>query len=407
MTDLKKYAVPAILTASFLLRAGYALYTGGAFIYPDEGVYNNLALSMLSGPDWSGLFHNREPLYPAMIWLTYKITGPFPLAVKLLQAALSVYGVFLLHRTSRGLFGPKAAFLTLLISAFYPFSIFYDARLLRESLLAFLGIAVLHVSLKPGAGPRRLIAASALAGLAAMAKTIFLFYWAPFAAAALLLRRVSPAAALACAGAFTLAVAPLAIANHSDTGKFFLCRGQIFALYTPLVSAKEVHGTPGEEAYWQKNPVYVEGMALPEAERDAYFMARVKEEIQTRPLNFADRTLWRFLKLWRLYPNRVPEYSAGNWLLLSAISLMSDGWLIPLGFWAAFALRGRWRELYPVYIYLASFTMIYSLSWSQIRYRLPLMPALILLAAPLAVKILAKAGVNVPGDTPEGVMEKL
>ena len=399
MIDLKKHAIPAVLLASFLLRAAYALYTGNTFIYPDEGAYNSLALSMLSGPDWGGLFQTREPLYAITIWLTYKLTGPSPLAVKLLQAALSTYGAFLLHRTSRGLFGAKAAFFTLILFAFYPFSVFYDARLLRESLLSFMGIAVLYLSLKPAGGKGRyLIAASALAGLAATAKTIFMFYWAPFIAAAVLLRRISPAAALASAAAFVLAVAPLAVHNHAHTGKFFLTRGQMFNLYLPLVAPKELLGTPEENTYWLKHPVYTKGMTLPEAERDAFFTAELKQEVRERPLNFAQRTAWRFFKLWRLYPHRGLEYPAGSWLLLCAISLLSDGWLIPLGLWGAFALRGRLRELYPVYIYLASFTMIYSLSWSQMRYRLPLMPAVILLCSPLLLELIKKTGIKLPGD---------
>ncbi|MCX5792370.1 MAG: glycosyltransferase family 39 protein [Elusimicrobia bacterium] len=397
MTDLKKHAVPGILLASFLLRAAYAFYSGNGFGYPDEAVHHNLALAMLSGPDWGGLFHSREPLYPLLIWLTYKVTGPLPLAVKLLQAALSCGGAYLLYRTSRDLFGGRAALLTLLIFAFYPFSVFYDARLLRESLLSFLGIAVMHFSLKPcgGKGPC-IIAASALCGLAAMAKTIFMFYWLPFIAAALLLRKVSPGAALASAAAFTLAVSPLCMYNYKYTGKIFLTRGQMFNLYTSLVVPKEVLGSPQEDAIVGAHPVLKEGMSLPEA--DAFFTARVKEEMRSRPLNFAQRSGWRFLKLWRLYPHRGIDYSAGSWLLLTAVSLLSDGWLIPLGLWAAIRLRSRIKELYPLYIFIGSFTVIYALSWSQMRYRLPLMPAVILLCSPVLLEFITMTGVKFPAE---------
>ncbi len=399
MKDLKKYSVPGILLASFLLRAAYALHSGGGFIYPDETLYHKTALAMLSAPDWGGLFHNREPLYSVLIWLTYKVTGPLPLAVKLLQAALSSAGAYLLYRTSRGLFGAGTAFITLAVFAFYPFSVFYDARLLRESLLVFLGIAVLHFSLKPCAGKGRcIIAASALAGLAATAKTLFVFYWLPFILAALALRKLSLGAALAAAAAFILALSPLLAYNRAYTGKFFLTRGQMFMLYVPVVVPKEAILSPDEYAVLAQNPVYAAGMALPEEERDAFFKARTKEEILARPLNFMERTSWRFFKLWRLYPHRGPEYSAGNWPLLTAVSLLSDGWLIPLGLWAAFRLRGRLKELYPVYIYLCSFTAIYSLSWSQIRYRLPMMPAVILLCSPLLFELIKRTGIKFPGE---------
>lgn len=394
METFKRYFAPGVLAVSFLARAAYALYTGNSFIFPDEGVYHGLAGSMQASADWGGLFHNREPLYPALIWLTYKVTGPLPLAVKLLQAALSTGAVYLLYRTATGLFGRGAGRLALLAAAFYPFTIFYDARLLRESLLFSLGVAALYFALKPGGTARDTAAASAIAGVAVLAKTIFLFYWLPVLLAGLAFRKLKPAAALAGAAAFLAAVSPLLIYNYSHTGKAFLTRGQLHNVYVPIVLDMAVPGSPGENEALLAIPHYKTGMALPEAERDAYFKPLILEEIRLRPGNFARRCAWRFFKLWRPYPHKGMNYEAGSWALLAAVSLLSDGWLIPLGFWAAFALRRRIGELYPVYIYVLSFTLIYSLSWSQIRYRLPLMAALLLLAAPLLARAAGKAGLN-------------
>lgn len=388
-----RYFIPALIGASFLLRAAYAVYTGNTLIYPDEKAYHDLALRAAASADWGGLFHGREPLYPLLVWLTYKVTGPVPLAVKLLQAALSAASAWLLFRTAAPLFGRGAARLALLIFAFYPFSVFYDARLLRESLLLFLGLAALHYSLRP-ASVRSVAAASALAGLAAMAKSIFLFFWLPFIIFGLLLRKVRPAAAAAGAAAFAIAVSPLLLYNWHHTGSAFLTRGQMVNLYTTLVVPMEVHGVPGEKQLLERDPAYKEGMALPEAERDAFFKAKLIEEVKERPLNFARFTLWRFAKLWRLYPYRGLDYAAGAWALLAAVSLLSDGWLVPLGAWAAIRLRRRFGELYPAYVYLLSFTLIYSLSWSQMRYRLPLMPVMMLLASPLLAKAAGKAGLD-------------
>ncbi|OGR67260.1 MAG: hypothetical protein A2081_01305 [Elusimicrobia bacterium GWC2_61_19] len=395
MTDPQKKFIPAILLASLLARIAYALHTGNALSYPDEGVYHNTAVAMLSAADWGGFFHNREPLYPVLVWLTYKVTGPLPLAVKLLQAAMSTCGVYLIYRTALRLFGRGAAVLALLLAALYPFSIFYDACLLRESLISFLGIAILYFALRIAPGrDRALLAASALSGLAVTAKTIFLFYWLPLLLAALLLKRTTLRAALAAAAVFTLFISPLLFHNYHATGKFFLTRGQLLNLYIPLVLPKDVIGTPRENEAIARDPVCREGLALPEAERDVFFKAKVAEELRLRPLNFAGRTGWRLLKLWRPYPHQGRDYAAGAWLFLVIVSLLSDGWLIPLGLWSAFSLRGRSAELYPAYIYLASFTVIYSLSWSQIRYRLPLMPVLIILAAGPLARAADRAGLT-------------
>lgn len=383
MEAFKRYFVPLVLLASLLGRGLYALHTGGVLIYPDEHVYHELALKMFS-PDWAGLFHSREPLYPALVWLTYAVTGPNPLAVKLVQAALSTLAVYLVYKTALELFGRGAARMALLAAAFYPFTVFYDSRLLRESLLFLLGTTSLYFALKPsGSRTFNLCAASLLAGLGAMAKSILLFYWLPLVLAALLLKKVSPGAALAAGASFMLAVSPLLAYNYRHTGALFLTRGQMFNLYTPLVAPREILGTPGENAYMAADPLFSAGMALPEAERDAYFKTLVMRQLTDRPWNFIKRTVWRFAKLWRPVPHRGIDYEAGGWALLAAVSLLSDGWLLPLGLWGAFSLRRRFAQLYPAYIYVAALAAIYSLSWSQIRYRLHLMPVFILLASPL------------------------
>lgn len=386
MEPVKRNFVPVVLLASLLARVLYALKTGNTLIYPDENVYHDLALRMFS-PDWAGLFHSREPLYPAMVWLTYAAAGPSPLAVKLLQAALSTLAVWLVYRTALELFGRGAGRIALLAAAFYPFTVFYDARLLRESPLFLLGAASLYFALRPSGGRTlNLCAASLLAGLGAMMKSILLFYWLPFILAALLLKKASPGAALAAVTAFLLAISPLLAYNYRHTGGLFLTHGQMFNLYLPLVAPPELIGTPAENAYMAADPVIAAGMTLPAPERDAYFKQKVLEQVHTRPWNFIKRTAWRFAKLWRPVPHRGIDYAAGNWALLAAVSLLSDGWLLPLGFWAAFRLRRRFPELYPAYIYVAALTAIYSLSWSQIRYRLHLMPAFLILAAPLLAR---------------------
>ncbi len=388
-----RLAAPAILGAAFVLRAAYCLHSGNALIYPDEQVYHGLALQLLGGADWGQLFQYREPLYPVLVWLVYKVTGPLPLAVKLLQAALSCGAAWLLYRSALRLFGRRAALFALALAAFYPFTVFYDARLLRESLLVLLGTASVCAALAPGGlTGRRLAAASLLAGIAALAKTVFLFYWLALMAAALLLRRASLKWALLSAALFAAAVSPLAVSNYRASGSLFLTRGQMFNLYAALAEPMDAHGAPDENARLMAIPEYRAGMALPEGDRDAYFSALVRREVKERPLNFARITAWRFAKLWRLYPYRGVEYSAGAWALLAAVSLMSDGWLIPLALWAAWRLRARAAELMPAYVYAASLTLIYSLSWSQMRYRLPIMPFFILLAAYALPGLLARAG---------------
>lgn len=371
----------AALAGAFLLRVFYVLHSGNAFAYPDEADYHAIALNILSGPLSPECFHNREPLYPLLLSLVYGAAGPHPLAVKLLQTCFSAAGMYFIHASARLLFGGRAAVIALLLAAFYPFSIFYDARLLRESLLFFWSPAIIFFSLKAAKeNGRHSCTAALFTGLAVLTKTIHLVYWPAFILAGLAYKKLS----LKQAGLSTLVLSavlsPLLLFNYAHTGTAFLSRGQNFNLYQSLVLPDSIVGTDGEAAAIAKDPVFAAGMKLPPGEQDKYFSKAAREEIMARPGNFAHKTLWKFGKLWRPVPYRGKNYTH-SWLMLALISLLSDGWLLPAGLYAGIKLWGRRRELFPVYAYAAVFTAVCSLSWSQIRYRLPLMPFFIIFSA--------------------------
>ncbi|HBA61879.1 MAG TPA: hypothetical protein DCZ92_13915 [Elusimicrobia bacterium] len=371
----------AALAVAFILRLAYALHSGDAFAYPDEAEYHGIALNLLAGPLAPDSFHNREPFYPLLVSLVYRAAGAHPAAVKLLQACLSMAGLYFIYGSARLLFNRRAAAIALLIAAFYPFSVFYDARLLRENLLFFWAPAIIFFSLRAFRLDGRCSYAAALfTGLAVLTKTIHLFYWPVFILAGLLLAKLSLKQAAFSTLILLAVLSPLLLFNYAHTGTAFLSRGQNFNLYQSLVLPDAVVGTDEEAAAIMKDPVFAEGIKLPPAAQDKYFSKATRAEIKARPGNFIHKTLWKFGKLWRPVPYKGKGY-AHNWLPLALVSLLSDGWLLLLGLYAALKLAGRWRELLPVYAYVAVFTAIYSLSWSQIRYRLPLMPFFIIFAA--------------------------
>lgn len=378
--------VAGALTASVLARLAYVLHSGNAFTYPDETTYHEMALNMLASGFSPASLQNREPLYPLLIALTYKIAGAAPLAVKLLQVCLSAAGAYFVYLSAALLFNRRAAFIALAIAALYPFSVFYDARLLRESLLVFLSCGIGLFSLKATVSDKKHCYAAALfAGLAVLTKVVALFYWPVFILLGLFYRKLDLRRAALSTLVFLAVLAPLFLINYSCTGRLFLVRGQNFNLYQSLVLPDEIVGTDAEAAAIAADPVFAAGKRLPMSEQDKYFSGQTARFIKSHPLVFIRKTAWKFGKLWRPYPYKGMEYTY-SWVLLVVISLLSDGWLLPLGLFAAVKLAGRRRELFPVYSYVLVLTGIYSLSWSQIRYRLPMMPFFIVFAAYLLDK---------------------
>ncbi|MHB0996379.1 MAG: ArnT family glycosyltransferase [Elusimicrobiales bacterium] len=390
----RPYALPpaglkllaAALAASFLARLAYVLHSGSAFAYPDEDVYHQIALDILSSGFSPDSLQNREPLYPLLVAVIYKIAGAAPLAVKLLQAGLSAAGAYFVYRTAALLFNGRAALIALAIAALYPFSVFYDARLLRESLLMFLSAGIGLFSLKAAVSdPRYCYAAALFTGLAVLTKVVALFYWPAFVLLGLFYRMIDLRRAALSTLVFVAVLAPLLLINYSGTGRVFLVRGQSFNLYQSLVLPDEVIGTAAEAEAIAADPVYAAGKKLPLLEQDKYFSEQTVSFIKANPLVFIRKTAWKFGKLWRPYPYKGMDYTY-SWVLLAAVSLLSDGWLLPLGLFAAVKLAGRRRELFPAYAYVLVLTAIYSLSWSQIRYRLPMMPFFMVFSAYLLDK---------------------
>jgi hypothetical protein len=63
------------------------------------------------------------------------------------------------------------------------------------------------------------------------------------------------------------------------------------------------------------------------------------------------------------------------------ITSLSFGPILVLGLIAAFSLRKQFWTLLPVYLLFAYFTAVHMVTIASLRYRLPLEPFLILLAA--------------------------
>jgi len=101
------------------------------------------------------------------------------------------------------------------------------------------------------------------------------------------------------------------------------------------------------------------------------------------------RALAGFVKYWRPWPYR--RGYQHSYALLVLASLLSDAWIIPLGFFGLWRFRARWREAPAFPSAVLAMTGVYGAVHAVIRYRLPLMAGMILLACAAAASLLAPA----------------
>jgi 4-amino-4-deoxy-L-arabinose transferase-like glycosyltransferase len=354
----------------------------------DISWYDKFARSLV---ERGGLFSDgqlsavREPGYPVFLGLLYAIFGyawaPIWIAQSLLGTAI-VWGVFLL---GRDLFSKNVAWLAAGFAAFYPQFIFYTATPERETLQV--AVVLLAMILLVRALRQPSVRSMVGAGLA--------WAMAPLVNSALL-----PAAGLMALGvwlrgglkrpywrwsavflaAFIGLYALWPLRNFVQFGRFIpgVTAGGAH-IYISLIVPNDAAGTAEEVRIVAADPVMQASKSLPADAKDRYFYHHALHWVGQHPGQFVGIMVGSLVKLWRLYPYQ--RNYGQNYRLIKIVALLSDGWLIPLGFVGLFLLGFRLQEAQLLHLLLFAITFTYMVFWAIIRYRLPMMPYVMLFAA--------------------------
>jgi 4-amino-4-deoxy-L-arabinose transferase-like glycosyltransferase len=111
------------------------------------------------------------PLYPLFLACVRAVLGDDVTAARILGACLSLGSIVLVHRLAERHLGPGSGAAPAWIAALLPGLVYYDGRIRSEPLfiLLLLGFAVLWTDPRP-VGARRVLAAGAILGLAALTR---------------------------------------------------------------------------------------------------------------------------------------------------------------------------------------------------------------------------------------------
>ena len=133
-----------------------------------------------------------------------------------------------------------------------------------------------------------------------------------------------------------------------------------------------LHSSGGPSGYWPK-----EVQALSEVEGDRYLTKATLKVIKDNPLRFLKLMGIKFIRFWNILPN----YEGFSSPLYKLVSLFSYIPIIITAIWGMFLTRGIWKKFLAFYILFFSFTFVHMLFVGSIRYRIPLMPFLIIFSA--------------------------
>ncbi|MFN3476903.1 MAG: glycosyltransferase family 39 protein [Candidatus Methylomirabilales bacterium] len=322
--------------------------------------------SRITEGDWLGRKEGafwQGPLFPYFLAVLFTLFGKDLFLATLVQMLLSAFTCVLIYSLGKALFSKKVGVLAALMASCYSLFIFFGAVLHSTTLEVFMTAAMLlhltYSSQHPK--PTNWLLSGALIGLACLARPNLLLF-PPFLPLALRFRlkgerdfRLRQAIVMLLLG-MVLVIAPVTLRNYMFSGRFV------------LVSAA------GPETF------------------------RIANSFDSVPLNFVYPKLpqmpilsWPFLRhqlrkavlFWWGYeaPQNVNYYFFREFSQVLKLPLLPFWLVAPLGLLGLALSFSRWRRFVHLYAFVVSYYLSIVIFFIIARFRLPLMPALIVFAA--------------------------
>jgi len=447
-----KKGIPAvllvILAVAGLLRAGHWLAVRHqpffAQLVMDSWEYDSWAGRIVKG-DWLGreLFF-QPPLYPYLLALTYKIWGHSCAAVYLLQILFSLAGIYALFRAGRLLFGEHYGLAAAGLAALYGVFVFYDVQILKESpavvLVCFLLWALASAreggraaTRSPALGPafqggdeKRVsgltpsrprhscrgvegstwFMAGLAAGLIALLRENMLLVLPVLVLLTLREgdgwgRRARSAAALV--GGFLLVLFPVALRNGIVGGVFLPTTFQggvnFYIGNNPAATGWYQSIVPGKQMpeYERLEPIRVArqetGRPLTPSESSRYWMDKALRWARDNPGAFLRLLAKKTAMFWEWYerPDAVDYYYVRGRSFILGLPLVEFGAVSLLALVGLILKRRAWRTTAPVWLFILAWMGSTVVFFLFSRYRLLVVPPLLLFASVPIVAFLRSA----------------
>lgn len=417
-----------ILTLAAALRLAHLGAVGDepffARLVMDSQEYDRWAREIAAG-DWLGreVFF-QAPLYPYLVALLYRVFGAAPGVVYLFQIALATAGLWALARAGSAMGGERVGLAAAALGAVYGPFLFYDVQLLKESAAVattcFLLWALAEARARPR--PRLWLAAGALLGVLALLRENALLlvpFLLPLAWPASDAARPPsegetpeiaagepprvPADPIVRAGWFArdgvalllglaLALAPVALRNWRVGGdplpttfqggvNFYIGNNpDADGTYRPIVPGKQI------PALERREPVRLAeqalGRRLSPAEVSSYWLRRALAWAAAEPGAFLRLQLHKVRMFWSWYewPDAVDYYWARTLSPVLRLPLLEFGGAALLAAVGLLLVRRRPGTFAPALLFIAGWTLSTVAFFLFSRYRLPVVPALLVLA---------------------------
>lgn len=396
LTERRILAVAMAL--SFAIVIVYVLATKPNQLAGDQGEYSSEAVFFAQGHFWwstapFGVAHPsawKTPIYPAWVGLWYELFGAKPAIVGAIQALLAPLSVLLTWILARRLFDRRTALIAACLVAVFPLVWEYYGLLYSEALAipVTLGVLLMFIGLGAPSNGRAAAVGGAI-GVALLVRPSSGFLFAGVLAAWVIAAGWrSGAAAIAIAvGVAVLVVAPWTIRNTLTDGIGFVPLSvQDGAAYGTFnsTSAKDPIYPYAWRPVIDDQPDVLTGLAVSDAKLRAGLQDAARGYIADHPASLAEAFFWNGLsRFWDLRrPGRALDEVPfeGRSEAVTAVGLAMYYVLLVLAIAGLWRHRGRHELWIPVLAIALAASVVFT-SASGTRYRTPLEPLVVILAA--------------------------
>ena len=344
----------------------------------DSEAYLHMAESFLNG---AAPMLTHPPVYPLFLLFFHVLPGGNFWVTLLAQCLIGAACVPLIGRIGERLNLGAARGWIMAWVAVDPFLIYFSGVYLSETLFTFFLLAGLMLFLSAEGQGKKNVASGMVLSLATLCRSILLPFLPLFVLWKILLMRAQGKNALRSAGYLCLGILIphllWSLTLHHQSGRWVAASVQKgWNAYEGLNPNFE---DPEATRRWQNQmgKESTENHLSDPAARDAYFWKKTQTFWRTHPLESAQLMIRKTLKFWRVVP--YDPYSK-NQKIISAV------FMVPLLLFALVGMVWIFRSppVPPEWIGMVAFILFYSLlnviTWTQIRYRIPIHPLLALLA---------------------------
>lgn len=386
LTDLftgeRRFAA-AVFVFALAVRLAYALPLPLDKLSPDAGSWMTPAWSVAQGAGFGETV--RPPGYVLFLAGIFAVFGKSVTAARAAHALLGAITCLFIYFTGRRMFSEWTGRLAALMLAFYPYSVAYSGDVLSETFLTFMLAASVLLTVRAAQEPgwKKAAAAGAVFGLTALTKsTILPFFllaclWLWWNTGKLRTGLIAGLAALA-------VILPWSYRNYA-----FYDKGYALPVNTPWLM---LYGSSCDTAFWSETMGELDApqsdaltenaipkdwrylMSLPAPERERISKQKALAWISENPDKFLALCWLRFKHFWRLYP-----MMAYPWQKYAAMA--TSGVYIPLALVGFLLSLRRFRTTVLLAALFASYTAVHLFFVVVLRYRVPMDPYLMILAA--------------------------